>query len=35
MGLTLFIILYKYELEIIRDVRDIKIITKKVKILVI
>ena len=34
MGLTLFTALYKYKLEIIRKVKNIKIIIKKVKIFI-
>ena len=34
IGLTLFIILYRYKLEIIREVRSIKTIIKKIKILI-
>ena len=35
MELTPFIILYKYKLEIIREIKNIKIIIKKIKILII
>ena len=34
MEIIFFIILYNYNLEIIKDARDIKIIIKKVKILI-
>ena len=34
MGLIFFIILYNYESELIKDVKGIKIIVKKVRILI-
>ena len=35
IGLISFIILYKYKLKLIREVRSIKIITEKIKISII
>ena len=34
MGLIFFIVLYKYELEIIREIRSIKIIMEKIRMLI-
>ena len=34
MELIFFTILYKYKLELIREIRSIKIIIKKIKILI-
>ena len=35
IGLIFFIILYRYKLKLIREIRNIKIIIEKVKILII